>query len=104
MEQKVSARNTKNEILDAYKELLTTVKQKKEEPKVIQQRQKEEDKVKKAEKLSSDDIIQRIADLKTQVSGTLDKLEEKMAGAYKEFANLREAIDIEKKNLKPPKL
>lgn len=99
MEEKVSSRNTKSEILDAYKELLATVKQKKEEPRVVQQRQKEEERVKKAEGLSADDIIQRIADLKTHVSGTLDKLEEKMTGAYKEFANLREAIEIEKKNL-----
>lgn len=99
MEQKVSARNTKSEILDAYKELMASVKQKKEEPRVVQQRQIEEEKVKKAEDLSADAIIQRIADLKTHISGTLDKLEEKMTGAYKEFANLREAIDIEKKNL-----
>jgi len=99
MEEKVSSRNTKGEILEAYKELLANVKQKKEEPRVVQQRQKEEEKVKTAERLSADEIIQRIADLKTHVSGTLDKLEEKMTGAYKEFANLREAIDIEKKNL-----
>ncbi|HDS08046.1 MAG TPA: hypothetical protein ENO05_10520 [Bacteroides sp.] len=99
MEQKVSAKNTKSEILDAYKELLSSVKQAKEEPRVVQQRQKDEEKVKKAEELSADEIIQRIADLKTHVSGTLDKLEEKMTGAYKEFANLREAIDVEKKNL-----
>jgi len=95
----VSAKNTKSEILDAYKELLSSVKQAKEEPRVVQQRQKDEEKVKKAEELSADEIIQRIADLKTHVSGTLDKLEEKMTGAYKEFANLREAIDVEKKNL-----
>lgn len=99
MEQKVSAKNTKSEILDAYKELLASVKQAKEEPRVVQQRQKDEEKVKKAEELSADEIIQRIADLKTHVSGTLDKLEEKMTGAYKEFANLREAIEVEKKNL-----
>ena len=99
MEQKVSSRNTKGEILDAYKELLASVKQKEEEPRVVQQRQKDEQKVKKAEELSADEIIQHVADLKTHVSGTLDKLEEKMTGAYKEFANLREAIDIEKKNL-----
>lgn len=95
----MSAKNTKSEILDAYKELLSSVKQAKEEPRVVQQRQKDEEKVKKAEELSADEIIQRIADLKTHVSGTLDKLEEKMTGAYKEFANLREAIDVEKKNL-----
>jgi len=99
MEQKVSAKNTKSEILDAYKELLASVKQAKEEPRVVQQRQKDEVKVKMAEELSADEIIKRVADLKTHVSGTLDKLEEKMTGAYKEFANLREAIEVEKKNL-----
>ncbi len=95
-----NSKNTKNEILLAYDELLKKVTDNKtEEPKKLQEAQKQEAVVKKAESLSNETIIKGITGLKVDITSALDKLGEKFGEEYKKFDELQQAIQIEKKNL-----
>ncbi len=101
MENKITSKSTKNQILEAYESLLSKLKsQKSEEPKKVQEEQKKEEIVSKAGELSNEGIIKRISDLKVSVSSSLDNLGEQYLTEYKKFAELQEAIEIEKNNLK----
>ena len=100
MESEISSKNTKNEILAAYDELLKKVQEKKtEEPKKVQERQKQETLVKTARELSDEGIVKDIADLKVNLSSALDKLGEKFVTEFKKFEELQQAIQVEQKNL-----
>jgi hypothetical protein len=100
MEKQITVKNTKNEIIKAYEELLQKVKEKKnEDPKVVQQSKVEKETVTKANSLSSDGIVKDISSLKMNLGTSLDKLEEKLVNEYKILENLQQAIAVEKKNL-----
>ena len=100
METKPNLKNTKNEILEAYEELLKKMNDKKtDEPKKIQEMQKQEAVVKKAEGLSNETIIKGLAGLKVEITSSLDKLGEKFVEEFKKFEELQQAIQTEKKNL-----
>jgi hypothetical protein len=100
METQPNLKNTKNEILAAYEDLLKKVTDKKtDEPKKVQEAQKQEAVVKKAEGLSNETIIKGIAGLKVEITSALDKLGEKFVEEYKKFDELQQAIQTEKKNL-----
>ena len=100
MEQKISIKNTKNQIMDAYNELLKKLQtQKAEEPKKMRQQQQKLELTEQAKKLSNEGIVKGIADLKVAVSDELDKLAGKFTTEYKKFEELQKAIDIEKQNL-----
>jgi hypothetical protein len=100
MEPDVSIKNTKNEILSAYEEVLKQLKDKKsEEPKKEQERQKQETLVKQAGALSHDKINKEVSGLKTEIASILDKLNESFVAEFRKFEELQQAIQIEKKNL-----
>ncbi len=100
MEQEVTSKNTKREILEEYNKLLEKIKeQKAEEPKKIQEQQKKGEIVKISDNLSQDGIINDIAALKTNLSTSLDKLGENLLTEFKKLEDLKNAIGIEKKNL-----
>jgi hypothetical protein len=100
MEPQVSTKNTKNEILTAYEELLQKVQEKKtEEPKKIQEKQKQETIVKNATELSHEGIVKEIADLKVNLSSVLDKLGSSFVYEFRKFEELQQAINLEQKNL-----
>lgn len=100
MESNISTRNTKNEILKAYDELLKKVEAgKTEEPKKVQQQQKKETLVKKAETLGHETIVKGISELKVGLSSSLDQLGEKFVSEFNKFEDLQEAIKAEKNNL-----
>lgn len=100
METQPSLKNTKNEILSAYEELLKKMADKKtDEPKKVQEMQRQETIIKKAEGLSNETIIKGLASLKVEITSSLDKLGEKFVEEYKKFEELQQAIQTEKKNL-----
>lgn len=100
MESKVSTKNTKNEILTAYEELLKKVQEKKtEEPKQVQERQKQEAIVNKAERMSYEGIVKEVTTLKVNLSSELDKISDSLVSEFKIFEELQQATAIEKKNL-----
>jgi hypothetical protein len=100
MEQDISLKSTKQQILEAYNALLFEINEKKaEEPKKIQEIKKNEATVKKASDLSGEGILKDITGLKSSISATLDTLSEKLLSRYKTFEELEDAIQLEKKNL-----
>ncbi len=100
MEPEISVKNTKNEILSAYEEVLKKLKEKKsEEPRKEQERQKQENLVKQAGDLSYARINKDVSGLKTEIAAMLDKLNESFILEFRKFEELQQAIQIEKNNL-----
>lgn len=100
MEQQVSTKNTKNEILKAYEELLKKVQQQKPEDAKTKAEQKEKQKiVEKASSQSYEGIVKNIADLKINLNNSLDDLEDSLLNEFKKFTEVKEALDTESKRL-----
>lgn len=100
MESDVSVKNTKNQILDAYNDLLQKLQvQRTEEPKKVQEQKKKEELVGNAKSLSNQGIVKGIAELKVNLSSALDQLGDKFITEYKNFEELQQAINVEKQNL-----
>ena len=100
MEPEVSVKNTKNEILAAYDELMKKVQEKKtDEPKKVQEQQKQETVVKNAAALSNEGIVKEVSGLKVSLSSALDKLSENFVSEFRKFEELQQAIQIEKQQL-----
>ena len=100
MESKVSVKNTKNQIMDAYNDLLKKLQgQKSEEPKKVQEQQQKMELTDKAKSMTNQGIIKGIAELKVGISSELDKLGEMFITEQKKFDDLQKAISIEKQNL-----
>ncbi len=100
MEAKVTSKNTKNQILEAYEELLQQQAQREEEPKKVQEQQKKTELVNKAKELSHQSIVKGINELKISAASSLDSLGEQFAAEYGKFEELQKAIEAEKDNLK----
>lgn len=100
MEIEVSLKNTKNEILSAYEDLLKKVQEKKtDEPKKVQEQQKQDAIVKNSAALSHEGIVKEVTNLKVSLSSTLDKLGESFVCEFRKFEELQQAIRIEKQQL-----
>lgn len=96
----LSTKNTKNEILAAYEDLLQkTQETKTEEPKKIQEKQQQETIVKNAATSSYEGIVKNMSNLKIELSSSLDKLGDKFVSEFKKFEELQQAIQLEKKSL-----
>jgi len=100
MDKNISKNSTKNEILDAYTQLLEQLDKKDAQMPEKQQAAKvEKEIITKASSAPTDMIIKEIADLKSNLSSVLEKLEANMTGEYKKLENLQQAIAFERKNL-----
>jgi hypothetical protein len=100
METEISTKNTKNEILAAYEELLAKVQnQKSDQPKLIQEETRKKEVIAKASENSVEGIVNGIASLKLGLAKELDKLSEQLIAEYKKLADIQSAIQLEKKNL-----
>ena len=101
MEKKVSPTNTKAQILEAYNELLKQLEEKAaDNPKEVREREEKQKTVEKAAANDEPAISKNITALKSNVAGVLDKIEENLLNEYKRLSEIREAINIEKTNLK----
>ncbi len=100
MEQEITSKNTKVQILEAYDKLVQRVKNLKNEvPKQVQEESVRNTKVEKVANVSEVGIIAEITGLKSKVNTSLDELEKKLTDEFKKLEDIREAISIEKKNL-----
>ncbi len=100
MEKKVSVKNTKNEIIDAYNELLDKLEaNRKDEPKKELEKQKQTEMVQKVAEMSQNGIVKEVSELKMDLTSSLDKLSDKFVAEFKKFEELQQAIEFEKKNL-----
>lgn len=96
----VSSKNTKNEILAAYQDLLEHVSDTKQEThQEIEKLHEEERLVTKASSYTIDHIITNLAQVKLSISQNLDQLEQKLLAEHRQFLELQTAIKIEKENI-----
>ena len=99
-EKEISAKNSKNELLDAYNELLEKVqKQSPMDRKSQKESEEKEETVRSASSNSEEKIVKNIAELKLNIGSSLDKTEELLRVEYKKLTQLQESINIENKNL-----
>lgn len=101
MSKAISEKSTKNEILDAYHELLAKVREQKSiDAKAVKKEAEEQQIVKTASDNSVEHIVKRHADLKLEIVNSMDSLEEKLIKEYKKLTELQQAIEVQAKLLK----
>ena len=98
--QKVTSKNTKNEILDAYEGLLKEVKNNKVNKSDQQKSQANMQLVTKSLTQNSKEIIHNIAELKLKVNQSLEDLGKNLLSEREKLNNLQESIEIQEKHLK----
>jgi hypothetical protein len=95
MVEEISSKNTKNDILDAYYELLEKVKQNKkyskQEEKLLSYQKAVVD---QAVNQSADDIIKGLANLKLIINQSFKDLEDQLLAENQKLTNLQQAITI----------
>jgi hypothetical protein len=97
---KVSSKNNKNEILEAYNALLEEVEGRNDNDRVkTQKRESEKEVVAVAQGNTKSDIIHQIADLKVGIGNSLDELSKKLIIERDKLANLQEASNIATREL-----
>lgn len=99
----LSLRNTKQEMLDAYSELLKKIeeqreKQLKPEEKIIEKKTAEVIKV--ADSVSADGVAKSINDLKIEIGKTLSQLSDNLEKEVSKYMSIQEAISVKEKELK----
>ncbi len=100
MSEEISAKNTKNEILEAYQEALEQLKLSKKNAKhEMKVSDEKKEIVAKAIMHSSDDIVKNIATLKISLARSLEENEEQLLSSQKQLALLQQAIEIQSKEL-----
>ncbi len=100
MTKEISTKNTKNQIIDAYNELLEQIKsEKSDDTKQVSETKEKKEIVKKASENSSENIVKNISVLKILVSSSLEKIEKELESEYKKLSGIQIAIAIESKNL-----
>ena len=101
--KKFSTTNTKQQILDAYNELLEVVEEKKKKELKPEEVIKEKETkliVQDADKLSNNSINDIISNLKSEFNNTLNKLDEQLENSYKQYETLKKAIEAKQNELK----
>jgi hypothetical protein len=98
--QKVTNKNTKNEILDAYEGLLQEVKDNKTNKSEEQKVRTSSQLVTKSLAQNSKDIIHNIAELKLQVNQDLENLGKSLLLEKEKLNNLQQSIETQEKYLK----
>ena len=99
-EKEISVKNTKNELLDAYNELLEKVKRQAPQDRKSQKETEEKvETVRLASSNSDEKIVKNIAELKLNIGSSLDNIEASLMTEYKKLTQLQESIKIENKNL-----
>lgn len=100
MVKAVSDKSTKTEILEAYNELVTKMKEQKAMDAKAVKKETEEKEIVKASSLSSiEDIVKRLAGLKLDIVTAMDGLEKLLIDEFKKLSDLRKATEIENRNL-----
>ncbi len=100
MNEEVSSKNTKKEILEAYQKLLKQAREKKEIAPEKEPQEKQKSAIfEGATRQQPDKIMKDISGLKISLSQSLDKVEESLIEEHKKLSEVSEAIRVEKENL-----
>lgn len=90
----ITIKSTKNELLDAYNELLNVVEAKESPEKTSEARKREDSASQKKQLLglTPEKIINSLADLKVDTAGFVEQLETKMLQQYKKMTDMERVI------------
>ena len=100
MEQPVSEKNTKAQILEAYEKLLKKVEQKSNDnPKEVQQRKQDVQTVEKATKTSEGDIEAQIAKIKSDFVTALEIIEKNWLTSVRNSKRFKMPFELRKNDL-----
>ncbi|MCC5792251.1 MAG: hypothetical protein JJT82_06565 [Legionellaceae bacterium] len=100
MSNDISAKNTKNEILEAYHEALQKLKESKKASKQdVKGSDEKKTTIATATNQTSDEIVKSIAELKLSLVRSLEDIEEKSLSSYKKLTTLQQAIDLQSQEL-----
>ena len=100
MTEEISTKNTKNEILDAYNDVLRRLKETKKISK--QEERLIEDKkeiISTASKNTTHEIVTNLAELKLSLVKSLEGLEENLLSEHKKLSTLQQATEIQSQEL-----
>ena len=98
-----SMKNTKQELLDAYQEMLQQLHEKEMaqlRPEQKLKEKKEESILKAVAGISADGVIQETNKLKQEIGGMLNKLTDRLAAEVNKFDQVQLAIEIKERELK----
>jgi len=100
MVKAVSDKSTKTEILEAYNELLTKMKEQKAmDAKAVKKEAEEKELVRTASLSSIEDIVKRLASLKLDIVKSMDGLEKMLIEEFRKLSDLKMATEIENRTL-----
>ena len=100
MTDEISAKNTKNEILEAYHETLQRLKEtKKVSKQELKTTEEKKETVATATHQTTNEIVKNIAELKLALVKSLEDIEEQLLSSYKKLTTLQQAIEIQTKEL-----
>lgn len=99
--QEINEKNTKSEILKAYDELLTKVREgSQNNRKIEKEAQDKRELVDKAASNSNEQIINHLASLKLGIVTSLNQLTDQMIAEFKQLSMLRQAVTTEREHIK----
>lgn len=100
MQKEISTRSTKNEILDAYNDLLAKLKEQKSVDRKTEKAREEQSKIVEAASQNAPDrIVKALGETKLEIVKALDSLGERLMVEHKKLTDLQRAIEIETNNL-----
>ncbi len=100
--KKLTIKNTKQQMLDAYSDLLQKLEEKREaelKPEKKAEEQKTQRAVESADTLSLDDVTRGIGDLKSELNKTFTDLLEKLETELSKYDDLKQAVAVREKEL-----
>ena len=100
MEQEITTKNTKAQIMEAYEELLKKVQNAKADvPKQVKEEKQRTETIEKVSNISNKGIGKEINNLRVNLNNSLEELENNLLAEFKKLEEIRAAMTIEKQNL-----
>ena len=100
MDPKITAKSTRNEILEAYHAVLKKLEEQKQvKPQEEKTRAEQKQIVTEAHGNTMESVVKSLADLKLAIGKSLDELESQLLSESRRLATMRQAVEIETKNL-----
>jgi len=96
----VSSKNTKDQILSAYKEVVERLEENQiQSPQEEKKKSDEKEVINKSSQTSLEGIVSHLANLKITLTKNIDGLSEDLVREFDKLVELKQAIEIEQKHL-----
>ncbi len=101
--KKVSMTNTKKELLEAYDDLVSKIKEQQElqlNPQKIAEEKSQTEIVQKVDGVNLDSVVKTINELKSGISSSLNNIEVKLEKEVKKYEDIQKAIEVKENEIK----